>query len=73
MPAGWLLYPTPAQNHPRKLCLRGARCGGGHSGMSLLVHSLPCHSRVGGNRVYKIRIADCVIIKTQHGIIPPIK
>ena len=38
---GWSLHPTPRrsddrhpppQNHPRKLCLRGARCGGGHSG-----------------------------------------
>ncbi len=44
------LHDTPAQNHPRKLCLRGARCGGGHSDISPFVPLPRCdisHGAVG--------------------------
>ena len=42
-PPDGLATATPRQNHPRKLCLRGARCGGGHSGVVLFGHMFSCH------------------------------
>ena len=35
-PSHEVRHPPP-WNHPRKLCLRGARCGGGHSGATMLL------------------------------------